>query len=380
MIRPPVVLQLIDTLEAGGAERVALALANGLGDHGVRPTLATTRRQGVLATKLSPLVPALHLGRRRRFDLLAAGRLWRFCSRQHVDVVHAHGTSLWAGCFLRVGAPHRGLVWHVHSGQRASGGASFLRRQAAAACDRVVTVSEPLAVWAQTELRLPWSHVEYIPNFAPASPDDRTVPAELPGKQGLRIVAVANLRPVKDHRTLLHAMGILRRSEPDAHLILVGADADAELRRELEASAAEPALAGGVTFLGPRHDIDAVLAAADVGVLSSRAEGFPMTLLEYGRAGLPVVATDVGQCRDILDDGAAGFLVAPAHPEQLALALGRALGAEGLVKGRALRCSVEARFSAHAILSRWSALYRELLRAGRGGPAGSIRSDGTMSG
>src|SRR5438876_11120160 len=61
--------------------------------------------------------------------------------------------------------------------------------------------------------------------------------------------------------------------------------------------------------------------ACDVGVLSSRSEGMPLALLEYGMNGLPSVATRVGQCAEMLDDGRAGLLVPPAAPEPLAKAI-----------------------------------------------------------
>jgi glycosyltransferase involved in cell wall biosynthesis len=64
-----------------------------------------------------------------------------------------------------------------------------------------------------------------------------------------------------------------------------------------------------------------IVRASDIGVLSSESEGFPLALIEYGQAGVAAVATDVGQCREILDHGRAGTLVPASDPQQLARAL-----------------------------------------------------------
>jgi glycosyltransferase involved in cell wall biosynthesis len=60
-----------------------------------------------------------------------------------------------------------------------------------------------------------------------------------------------------------------------------------------------------------------VLKSCEIGVLSSASEGFPLALLEYGMAGLAVVATRVGKCEEVLDNGSAGVLVPPSAPRAL---------------------------------------------------------------
>ena len=69
----------------------------------------------------------------------------------------------------------------------------------------------------------------------------------------------------------------------------------------------------------PTNNISEVLSEADVGVLSSKSEGLPLVLLEYGLAKLPVVSTDVGQCKDVISNH--GILVEKENPEKLSEAL-----------------------------------------------------------
>jgi glycosyltransferase involved in cell wall biosynthesis len=76
-----------------------------------------------------------------------------------------------------------------------------------------------------------------------------------------------------------------------------------------------------VSVLGEQKYVLPILRASDIGVLSSVVEGFPLALLEYGIAGLPAIATNVGQCAEVLDHGRAGILVPAESTDRLAAAL-----------------------------------------------------------
>jgi glycosyltransferase involved in cell wall biosynthesis len=177
---------------------------------------------------------------------------------------------------------------------------------------------------------VPASRVWYVPNFL--SNGRQPAPfADLPGTPGSRIVCVGNLRPEKDHLTLVRAMAQVARTFPHAHLLIVGADNDAggcgeQVRREIRRNN----LTDRVSLLGQRHDVLSILRGCDIGVLSSVSEGFPVALLEYGAAGLATVATHVGQCAEVVDQGRCGLLVPPQSPDKLAEALGAILASADL--------------------------------------------------
>ncbi|MGE0385638.1 MAG: glycosyltransferase family 4 protein [Gammaproteobacteria bacterium] len=115
---------------------------------------------------------------------------------------------------------------------------------------------------------------------------------------------------------------------------------------------------GIVEWLGRREDMPAVLAGADIACLPSYREGLPLALLEAAATGLPLVATDVPGCRDVVIDGDNGLCVPPRDPEALANALGR-LAADPQLRARMGERSVErARaFALPAIVSQTLALY-----------------------
>jgi glycosyltransferase involved in cell wall biosynthesis len=132
---------------------------------------------------------------------------------------------------------------------------------------------------------------------------------------------VARLDPIKDHATLIAALAAVAAAWPDAPVALdiIG---DGPLRPALEAQAAALGLADRVRVLGSRRDIPEQLGALDVLVLSTTAaEGFGIALIEALAAGVPVIASDVPACREVLRDGVLGTLVPPSDPAALAAVL-----------------------------------------------------------
>lgn len=126
---------------------------------------------------------------------------------------------------------------------------------------------------------------------------------------------VANLRPVKAIDVFLRAAALVAKRLRDVRFIVVG---DGPCRQELTEMLGPLEIASQVTFLGKRQDIPDILAAFDVGVLSSHSESFSNSIIEYQAAGLPVVCTDVGGAREAVEDGVTGFLVPPNAPEAMA--------------------------------------------------------------
>ncbi len=342
------VLHLVDTLEPGGTERVAVNLANRLSRERFRPFLATTRREGALASEILPDVGRLALNRSRTLDLGALRRLVRFVRENGIAIVHAHSSSLFLAALL----PGARIVWHDHFGRSEEERPAWLWGPAARRAGAVVAVSEDLARWSRERLGV---DAIYLPNFIPEVPAG-PVP-DLPGKPGSRVVCVANLRAQKDHLTLLQAIA----QTPEAHLLLAGADVEPAYAARVRQEAA--VLGDRVTFLGSRTDVPELLRGCDVGVLASASEGFPLSLLEYGRGGLAAVATRVGQCPEVLDG--AGILVPPGDPGALAEALLRLLRDPELRSGlgRRLEERVRVLYSPAAVIERLERVYDAVLRS-----------------
>lgn len=337
-------MHIVDTLDAGGKERVAVNFVNTMPRDRYRMSLCTTRRDGALAELVADDVDRIRITRRFRLDPSAITQTVAFVRAHGIDLLHAHGSSLFHARLVAQFAPYPAVVWHDHYGRCADDDRSvWLYRTATAGIGGVIAVNSQLAEWARTTLRVPADRVWYVPNFAVTSAASAADPADLslPGTPDTRVVCVAHFRPQKDHVTLIEALAAIVRACPDAHLLLVGEPLESEYSQSVHRAISAHRLERHVSILGLRKDVPAILRASAVGVLSSESEGLPLALIEYGNCGLASVATSVGECAAVLDEGRAGLLVPPKDPSALASAV------TSLLASRERRRDLGARLQAH---------------------------------
>jgi glycosyltransferase involved in cell wall biosynthesis len=135
----------------------------------------------------------------------------------------------------------------------------------------------------------------------------------------LVIGMVARLDPIKDQATLIRAFAEVANEHPQAELWLIG---DGARAAELCDLAIAEGVADRVVFWGQRSDVPELLGQMDVFAFSTtRDEGFGIALIEAMAAGLPVIASDVPACREVLADGNAGILVPAGSSDSLTAAL-----------------------------------------------------------
>ena len=311
---------MIDSLDLGGAERVAVNLSNELSKKGHKVSLCATRRSGPLRKSLSSHVTFFTLKKRSFFDVLALYHLIRFCDENKIQIIHAHSSSLFLAVLVRLGLPKIKIFWHDHYGAyNLKKRSLLLYRLFTYFTSATFMVNQQLYEWAKSELGLPAKKVYFLSNFIVSDPiSEIESPLVLPGESGHRIICVANLRPQKDHLTLIRAMKIIVNKNPTTHLILVGEGNKDDYQRKIIEEINNLDLEHNITWLGVRNDVRQILSLCDIGVLSSVSEGLPLALLEYGLAGLPVAVTNVGQCADVIENGKYGMLVPPELPEKLA--------------------------------------------------------------
>ena len=184
----------------------------------------------------------------------------------------------------------------------------------------------------------------------------------LPTAPELRFVTIcANLHhEVKDHPTFLRAARRVRAAFPAARFVIAG---EGELTGPMRELAAQLGITDETFFIGRAERVSELLAASDVGVLSSQAEGFSNAILEYMAASRPVVVTDVGGAREAVANGESGYLVPAGADEEMAAQIvallenperGRAMGKSG-------RQIVEQNFSCAAQLAATETIYDRLL-------------------
>lgn len=320
--RPIRVTTMVDSLLAGGAERVAVELACALDRERFESHVLVTRDDGPLREVLERAgVPFTILGRTDALDL----RPWRVAHRHLVedaDVLHSHkfGSNAWGALLARTARVP--LVVHEHNfSQEPSRSRRLIdRRWIASRARRVMCVSESVAD-IERACGVPDRLIELVPNGVRI--DDAWPRGAARAELGLShasftVGIVGRLRPEKAHEVLLEAIAQLAVTQGrDVRLCIVG---DGPRSAELQLLAGKLGIASRVTWAGERRDAATLASAFDAGVICSHWEGLPLAALESMAAGVPLVASAVGGLPTLLEGGA-GLLVPPADAGQLANAI-----------------------------------------------------------
>ena len=231
-----------------------------------------------------------------------------------------------------------------------------LERFLLARADVAVTVSPPLFDTVAARRRSRPTHLVLnaidLPELTPRAP--RSGP--------LTLGVVGRMSPEKGQDLMLDAFATVQARHPGTRLRLIG---DGQERERLHARAEQLGLLEHVTFTGWVSDMAAQYAALDLLVIPSRSEGLPFALLEAMSRALPVVATDVGAVRDVLQSGDTGWVVPPGAPAALADAVNAALTDPGALAGigARARASLHPRFSPDERARRMQAVYAEAIEA-----------------
>src|SRR6185437_6086405 len=318
----PNVLFIIDSFEQGGSERQALQLLRQLHESGrCNVRIACLQDKGSLRADAEALgvgeIPEYALT--SFYDLNFARQLrrfTRFLKENRIDVVHTHCfyTNVFgmAGAFLarvpaRVTSKGETEGFRTPMQKRVERMAFRLAHRVIANCKMVENqlIREGLAPKRIIQ-HYNGLDLDRLKVRDGIRREEARAVFGLPSNRRF-VTIVANLHnPVKAHPMFLRAATLVRRAVPDAAFIIAG---EGELQPMLREFAAELGIADDVFFIGRCDRVAELLFASDIGVLSSRAEGFANAILEYMAAGLPVVATDVGGLREAVAEGETGFLV-----------------------------------------------------------------------
>ena len=319
------VLQLIDSLEAGGAERMAVNMANTLHNKIEGSYLCASRMSGVLFNNLKTAVEFKCLHRKRALDLRALFVIYKWIKTENIQIIHAHGSSFFLGTLIKILIPNLKLVWHDHNGQRKN--TSFFQKKllvmASSLFDAVIVVNNELKYWAENHLI---SNKTYLlPNFVIPYDSHIEPRVVLNGDKGFRILSVANIRRVKDQKTLLKAFSLICKEIDNCTLHLVGKYQDAAFKKELDEIIAALKLEKSVYFYGQQEHVSEFIEQSDVCVISSKEEGLPLILLEYGVLKKAVISTNVGDVPKIIEDNNSGRLVQIQNETEMAEAISQLL-------------------------------------------------------
>jgi len=355
----------------GGGERWLLEAAAGLSSRGHAVTVAA-RAESALAARARRTgydtleLPMLGDGDPTSIFPLANWFRSTRCDVASVNVQRAVRVGAVAARFARVPGvvERRGLLFPVKPSALNRFVYGRLVTRVIANC---ATIAEDLATGGV----VPADRIVVIPNgIDPArvtAGEEEKLRAELclSGEAPL-VVVIGRLVPDKGHEVALAAFAKIVRSEPRARLLIAGTG---KLKQQLRAMAEEMLPEGSCRFLGHRNDVDAVLAAGSVVLVSSFREGMPHVILEAMAAGTPIVATGVAGIPEMIRNGRDGFLVEPGDPDAAADAVLRVLSDRERASAMAesARRRVQEEFSLDIMIDRVEACFADVADRGKRG-------------
>jgi glycosyltransferase involved in cell wall biosynthesis len=364
------VCQVLHSLNVGGAEVLAARLVRQLTDS-IRFLFICLDELGTLGEQLRQEgFPVEVLTRKPGLDLGVARRLAALWRRHRVDAVHAHQYTPFFYAMLARLVYRRPPILFTEHGRHYPDyprrKRMLVNRLLLQGRDRIVGVGQAVCQALIDNEGIPAGRVSLVYNgidigsYASSALSRPAVRRELKlGADDLVLIQVARLDYLKDHATALQTLSNVLPERPDAHLLLVGAGPE---RPAIEKKVRELGLGAHVHLLGLRGDIDRLLSAADIFLLTSISEGIPLTIIEAMAAGLPVISTRVGGVPEMVDEGHTGLLAGAGDAAGLARAVLQLAADPPLRRrmGEAARAASSARFSGAAMYAAYERLYREM--------------------
>jgi glycosyltransferase involved in cell wall biosynthesis len=365
------ILHMIETGGTGGAETVYVDLVRSLDPTRWRHVTVLPTREWMYEQLTDFGIEPILLPERRSFDVFFFAKMARLIHSRGVDIIHAHlfGSAVRAALLSRVcGVP---AIATLHGSLDLRPGGRLQNLKLAAVnhgLKRIVFVSEQLqrtllqAFPLRRDLATVITNGINIERYSTGRGEEFRTEYGIGANEFLVGTVATPGRPAKGLDVLLDVVSILKTLSPGCRFIVLG---DLEFGRgtELLKDRDRRGLTNDVLFTGFRGDVGRALAAFDVYALTSRSEGFPLSLLEAMAAGLPIVATRCGGPEQILDDGFTGLLVENGSAEAIARSIAR-LRADAIERrrlGDAARVAVNERFTLEAEVRAYERVYESCL-------------------
>jgi glycosyltransferase involved in cell wall biosynthesis len=302
------IIQVIDSLSVGGAERMCVNIASILDQQCIENGIICTRSKGNLGEKHKGLLWVLN--KKSGIDIIAFIKLVLLFRKWKPTIIHSHSTSLYWCVLIRLIQPKIKLVWHDHYGN-----SEFLykRKKSVLKCclrfvQEVIVVNEVLLRWYLEIIPNERAKFHFVRNFPMLNQVDYNFENRVPPFGTIKILQVANFREQKHLLLALQVLTTLKNFGIQLKWRFVGNIVDVEYYYYFLQEVNRLNLIREVEIVTDCTEVEPHLIWADIGVLTSKSEGLPVSLLEYGLANLPVVVTDVGQCSEILNGGLIGKL------------------------------------------------------------------------
>ena len=358
------IAHVIDSMEVGGAETIVSQMCRLHREQGHSPTVYAVASLGALGEQMQRegFVVQADVGR----HLPDATRsFYRIFKETRPDVVHFHNptpTIYGAPAARMAGVPSIVSTRHGLVGPPRNVVQEMKYAVAARFCDWIVGICDATVTNIRAMRTISASKVVRVYNGA--APLKRVARERWPQKSGFTLLYVGRMVPVKNHELLLNAFRTALSTMPELRLWMVG---DGSERARLERLAAELNLSEQVTFWGHQSNVAPFFSAADTFIMSSTTEGLPISLLQAFSLGMPTIVTDVGGMAEVVRSSAAGLVVSPTDPIEMAQAVLDLAGNDSarLQFSKEAGATLRSRFTLEAMVDAYHKLYRQTPRAMR---------------
>jgi glycosyltransferase involved in cell wall biosynthesis len=360
---------MLTSLGRGGAERQVIALAERMAARGHQVVLIVLKPRE--AHEWPTSLEVIRLGMRKSLVGLSSGLAAadRFLHSFHPDLVHSHTfPANMSARMLRALGSAPAVLSTIHNVYEGGWRRSALYGLTDGLAIHTTAVSQAVANRFIQIGAVPRSKCSVILNGIDLA-EFTTVPnrciavrSQLNAAENFIWLAAGRIVPAKDYPNLLRAFARVRSASPQAQLWVAG-EANAGRERRIQEFARRIGVFDFVHWLGLRGDMPSLLDAADAFVLSSAWEGMPLAVGEAMAMEKPVVATDVGGVRELVDD--AGMLVPPTDSDALAGAMLRVMRMsldQRDALGKTARERILQHFDMNTKVAEWDTLYSRLLR------------------
>ena len=319
------ILVVASDLHIGGAEQVIATLCRHIDKDLFNLSVCHLRLLGIIGDDLyKEGIDIIGIPESRIFrnDYLAFLKLFQIVRKKKIDIIHSHTThSLVESCLCKLVSPGLKMVHTYHFGNYPHHNDMLLEKLFWRVPNQLVSVGNVQKKALQETYKIPDNKISTIWNgvVKKESAVDTQITNQFIGMNKIIIGSISTLIDQKGLTYLLDAMYTLKKKNENFILLVAG---DGHLRSELELKSRQLGLDSTVFFLGwVTNAASTFLPVCDIFVQSSLWEAMSMVILEAMAAAKPIVATNVGENRHIIDSGKNGFLVESKDINAMAAAL-----------------------------------------------------------
>ena len=299
------ILHVVDKLDAGGAERTLLTLANVFHQKSHKVDVLTFRRGGTFEKQLAPEINLINLDRKWKFNPLKFRKLSAIAT--DYDIIHIHMRHVLKYLYIaNILFPFKSKIFF----QDQFGDIDFNKKadfllRLALKSTLYIAVRKLLANWAIDNIHLKPAHVFLLHNTVEKK---QTIATKTNSINRLKLVLVSNFRRTKNIEFAINLIASMRKNG-EVELTIFGQIVDEGYYNEIVKRIQIQKLDNFIKIVTDQYDIQDFLPSFDLAIHPSKSEAYPLVLVEYIAQGLPFLVVNAGELADILHQEISEFLL-----------------------------------------------------------------------